>query len=54
MTETENLARTIAALLQSSVVDTPLAMAVGAEPTDVDYEIAEALIEAGWTRTDAS
>lgn len=45
MTIRDDLARTIAAALDSSQDDTDLAVAVGSTPTDVDYEVADILLD---------
>lgn len=54
--EQEQLARVVAALLESNDEDTPLALAVGAEPTTVDLEIAghvlDWLEDRGWRGPD--
>lgn len=45
MSERDDLARVIAAGLESSIEDTALALAVGTKPTDVDYELADLIME---------
>jgi hypothetical protein len=40
----DELAATIAAGLDSSINDTPLALEVGSNPTDVDYELADIIL----------
>lgn len=44
----EDLARLIAALMESNEEDTLLAVAVGAEPTTVDLEVAEHIYRSDW------
>lgn len=44
------LATLIAAALDSNIEDTPLAIAVGSNPTTVDEEIAEIIAGSDWMR----